>query len=106
MTQPVIAELTALKQTLVITTGDNYVGAAEPQLREKLVTLYSKVAGGYAPPSSSEMQNLQLLEDRFNQARADFEKIKAKRVNKMNSFMEKSGIAPVEMKTFADFLGE
>ena len=106
VTQPVIAELTALKQTLVITTGDNYVGAAEPQLREKLVTLYSKVAGGYSPPSSSEMQNLQLLEDRFNQARADFEKIKAKRVNKMNSFMEKSGIAPAEMKTFAEFVGE
>ena len=30
------AKLDALKETMVITKGDNYVGTAEPQLREKM----------------------------------------------------------------------
>ena len=33
-------ELTELKKTLVITTGDNYVGTAESELREKMADLF------------------------------------------------------------------
>ena len=50
---------------MVITTGDNYVGAAEPQLREKLGALYSKIAQGFAPPTNAEKDNMKLLVDRF-----------------------------------------
>ena len=102
--KPVISELTALKETVVITTGDNYVGSAEEQLREKLGNLFSKVAGGTSPPSSAEMDNLSLLEDRFNKAKADFEKIKSKRVTKMNSYLTKNSMELVKLKTFEEFL--
>ncbi|MEM9686456.1 MAG: hypothetical protein AAF934_05990, partial [Bacteroidota bacterium] len=59
-TAALIKDLNALKQTLVITTGDNYVGSAEPQLREKLATLYSKIASSYTMPTASELENLQV----------------------------------------------
>jgi regulator of replication initiation timing len=36
-----------LRKTLVVTSGDNYVAAAEPELREKMGELYSNVASTY-----------------------------------------------------------
>jgi len=104
--QPVIDELTSLKEGLVITTGDNYVGAAEPQLREKLATLYSKVASGFNPPSASEMQNLKLLENQFVEAKATFEKIKAKRIKKLANLIVKNELPETEIKAFEEFLEE
>ena len=71
-------KLNALKETLVITTGDNYVGSAEPQLREKMAGLYSKVAGSYDKPSPAEMANLKVIEEQFEAAKASFEKLKKK----------------------------
>ena len=67
-----------LKETLVVTTGDNYVGAAEPQLREKMADLYSKIAGSYDVPSQAELDNLLVIEKRFTIAKNDFEKLKKK----------------------------
>jgi hypothetical protein len=72
------AKLNALKETLVITTGDNYVGSAEPQLREKLTDLFSKLADNYDKPSSSELQNLKIITTRYETAKADFAKLKKK----------------------------
>ncbi|ELR71655.1 hypothetical protein C900_02391 [Fulvivirga imtechensis AK7] len=102
--EAVAKSLNDLKDTMVITKGDNYVGSAEPQLREKLSDLYSKIASGYEKPSASEMQNLQLLEERFNKAKADFNKIKEKEVSKMNTYIQKNNLKPVELKSFEDFL--
>ena len=76
LTDKMIPTLTALKESSVITTGDNYVGQAEPELREKLATLYSKVASGYVPPSASEMDNLKLIEEQFNEIKEGLEKVK------------------------------
>jgi len=104
--QPVIDELTTLKKSLVITTGDNYVGAAEPQLREKVATLYGKVAAGFNPPSPSEMENLQLLETRFNNAKEQFDTIRSKRIGKLNNYIVKNDKAPAEIMSFEDFLDE
>ena len=73
-----IAALTKLKESLVITTGDNYVGSAEPQLREKMADLYSKIANSYDKPSSAELENLSIIEDRFSKAKNDYAKIKKK----------------------------
>lgn len=67
-----------LKKTLVVTTGDNYVGAAEPQLREKMADLYSKVASSYDVPSQAELDNLAAIEKRFETAKNSFEKLKKK----------------------------
>jgi hypothetical protein len=72
------SSLTSLKETLVITTGDNYVGSAEPQLREKMGDLYSKVASSYDKPSNNELENFKIIEARFNKAKEDFAKLEKK----------------------------
>jgi len=87
-------KLNSLKETLVITTGDNYVGSAEPQLREKMTALFSKVASSYDKPSSSEMKNLTVIANRFDKAKTDFAKLKKK-------FKSKE---PLTIKTFEEFL--
>ena len=104
--QPVISELNSLKETLVITTGDNYVSSAEPQLREKLGDIYSKVASSYDRVSITEKQNMKLIEDRFNKAKEDYGVIKTKRIGKMSSFIEKNGLKPVELVSYEDFLSK
>lgn len=84
--------LNTLKETLVITTGDNYVGSAEPQLREKMSDLYAKIAGSYDKPTSNELDNLSIIEDRFSAAKKDFAKLK------------KKAKVELELKTFEEFL--
>ena len=79
---------------MVVTTGDNYVGAAEPQLRERMADLYSKVASSYDKPSSAELANLKVIADRFNKAKEDFGKIKTK-------YLKKEAL---EFKSFDEFL--
>jgi len=73
-----LAKLNELKESLVITTGDNYVGAAEQQLREKMADLYSKVASSYDVPSAADMANLELIRNRFETAKSDFDRLKPK----------------------------
>lgn len=87
-------KLNSLKETLVITTGDNYVGAAEPQLRERMADLYSKIASSYDKPSAAELQNLEVIAERFNTAKTDFAKLKDKYLKKQ----------AVTLMTFEDFL--
>ncbi|MEN8187171.1 MAG: hypothetical protein ABFR05_08595, partial [Bacteroidota bacterium] len=84
-----------LKETLVITTGDNYVGASEPQLREKVADLYSKVASSYDKPTSSELENLDVLEERFSNAKKDFDKLK-----------QDSETEDLQLKSFEEFISE
>jgi photosystem II stability/assembly factor-like uncharacterized protein len=71
-------KLQTLKESLVITTGDNYVGAAEPQLREKMASLYSKVAESYSKPSPNEIEYFEVINDRFLAAKTNFEKLEKK----------------------------
>lgn len=98
------AKLQPLKEGLVITTGDNYVGAAEPQLREKLANLYSKIASSFEPPSAAEKDNLSLLSDRFNKAKQDYNKIKSKEVAKLKALMEKKEWKAPKLLSFEEFL--
>ncbi len=102
--EPLIEALNNLKETLVVTEGDNYVDSREPQLRGKIADLFSKIAGGFSAPSASEMDNLSLLEERFSNARKDFEEIKLKRVLKMEKYLENSGSEPIEIKSYEDFI--
>ena len=44
LVDPLITDLDAMKKSWVVTTGDNYVGQAEPELREKIASLYGDVA--------------------------------------------------------------
>ncbi len=89
------SKLSELKKSLVITTGDNYVGAAKKQLREKMADLYSKVASSYDKPSANELDNLALIEEEMKSANKRYSKIIKK-------------IKPELMpeKTFDDFINE
>ncbi|MEM1258287.1 MAG: hypothetical protein AAGH81_07155 [Bacteroidota bacterium] len=87
-------KLNTLKETLVITTGDNYVGAAEPQLRERMADLYSKVASSYDKPSPAELGNLKVITTRFDKAKQDFVKIRDKYLKKQE----------LRLKSFDEFL--
>ena len=102
--QPVIDELTALKETLVVTTGDNYVGTAPLQLREKLSAIYADVASNFEAPSSPQLANIKLLTDRFQKAKEDFAKIKSKRFSKLEKYLSKIEMPAFSIKSREDFL--
>ena len=89
------SELNELKKSLVITTGDNYVGAAKKQLREKMSDLYSKVASSYDKPSANELENLALIEKEMKSANKRYSKI----LKKVNSTL-------IPEKSFEDFINE
>ncbi|WP_282042587.1 WD40/YVTN/BNR-like repeat-containing protein [Winogradskyella flava] len=88
-------KMLALKETLVITTGDNYVGSAEPQLRELMTQVFAKIAYSYDKPSPNEMDNLSIIEERFSKAKKDFEKLKSKAKTKT-----------MALQSFEDFLND
>ncbi len=90
----IVSRLSKLKESLVITTGDNYVGSAEPQLREIMSDLYSKIATGYDRPSNAELESLQIINERFQVAKKAYAKIK-----KRMKFMGK-----LTLKTFDEFV--
>jgi photosystem II stability/assembly factor-like uncharacterized protein len=104
LSTPVSKALNALKETLVVTTGDNYVDTAEPKLREKMATVYSKIASSYQAPSASEKETIRDLMERFEKAKKDFADIKAKQVKAMEAYMQKNNIEPVKLKSFDEFL--
>jgi hypothetical protein len=101
---PFISETARLKENLVVMKGDNYVGAAEPQLREKLALLYSKVASSFYVPSKAELDNMDALEGRFNTGKSDFKKIKEKHLPKINRALYKDKVQPVMIKTYDEFI--
>jgi len=89
------SELNQLKTSLVITTGDNYVGAAKKQLREKMSDLYSKVASSYDKPSANELENLALIEKEMKKANKRYVKI-----------LKKIDSEQIPEKSFDDFIKE
>lgn len=89
-TQKLRQELEQLKGTLVITTGDNYVGAADPQLREDLADLFGKVVQGFAPPSVPELANQNEVEGRFQAAQKSFSTLQKQAI----ALLEKAGKMP------------
>lgn len=104
---PFIGELNNLKEKLVVTKGDNYVGAAEPQLREKMAELYAKVADSYYKPNQAELSNLAAIETRFTESKNEFKKIKDKNLPKITGFKSKDGAPqPLILKTFEEFKRE
>ena len=89
------SDLNNLKTSLVITTGDNYVGAAKKQLREKMSDLYAKVASSYDKPSANELENLELIEKEMKSANKRYDKI----IQKISSEL-------LPEKSFDDFINE
>ena len=97
-------DLEALRKDLVITTGDNYVASAEPELRERMGNLYSGVASSYDRVSGAQKQNYELINDEWQKAQARSVEIKKKHMDKFLSYLEKNNIAAPEFQSKADFL--
>lgn len=97
-------DLNDLKETLVVTTGDNYVGSAEPQLREKMSDLYSVIVGNYDKPSNSQLANLKIITTRFNEAKEEFYKIKNKQVGKLEKSAFSVQMESLKVKSYENFI--
>jgi len=96
--------LNTLLKTLVITTGDNYVGTADPEIREKMGDLYSGIVSNYGKVSQSKKDNFELISEEFEDAKNKYQAIKNKEVKKFYSFLEKNEIALPKIKSKEEFL--
>jgi photosystem II stability/assembly factor-like uncharacterized protein len=105
LSQELMKSIDAYKLDKVITTGDNYVGAAEPQLRENMADLFSEVSGQIGPPSAAQLNNLVLLEKGLSKAHEEFKAID-KTFQKWNKLMSKQGFEEMVLKTKEEFLSE
>lgn len=99
-----IKDLFDLKKTLVTTTGDNYVDSEAAKLRGNIADLYAKIAGSFQAPTTSEMENMKFLEERFNDAKKKYNTIKTKRVSKLEKDVEGKGLTKIEFMTFEQFI--
>ena len=99
-----ITSLNNLKKTLVITTGDNYVGAAEDQLREDMGDLYSVVANNFDKPGNSQYNNLASLNKRLEEAQTKYSYIKNKELAKLEKTGSKYNLESMKAWSFDEFL--
>jgi photosystem II stability/assembly factor-like uncharacterized protein len=97
-------KLDQLRDNLVITKGDNYVGQGEPKLREKLGDIFSTIGSYYGAPSSSQMATVQMLESELQRRKSEFEKILSTDIKKFESDLNKEKIALPQVKTKDAFL--
>ncbi len=93
------------KAKMVVTTGDNYVGSAEKQLREKLGELYANIANNFTAPSASQLDNLEAIKITFDSALKDFNLLKSKYDAIVKKQAEANAIT-TKIKTFAEFIAE
>ena len=94
-----------LKAKLVVTTGDNYVGSAEKQLREKMGELYSNIASNFNAPSASQLENFEAIKQRFDGSIAEFKTLKLKNEAVIQKQVTGTAI-PFVLKTFEQFVAE
>ncbi len=99
------AALEELKGRLVVTTGDSYVGAAEPQLREKMGDLYATIASNFTAPSASQMENLEVIKSRFDKGIQEFKSLDAKYGATFQKKAKENNM-PVVLKSFTEFVTE
>ncbi|MEZ4881220.1 MAG: hypothetical protein R2775_02395 [Flavobacteriaceae bacterium] len=102
--QKLFDALENLRKDLVITSGDNYVASAEPELREKMGDLYSNVASNFNKVSGASKANFVLISEEFSKAMKRYETIMEKEGEKFNSFLEKNNIAKPELQSKEEFL--
>ena len=97
-------ELNDLKKVLVITSGDNYVGTVENQLREKMSNVYGAITGYYGAPTKTQMQNIALIEGEMNSARKNFSSIQSGSLSKYVNALKKNEITAPNLKTFEEYV--
>lgn len=94
----------ALKKTLVIMEGDNYVGRGENQLREDMGDIYSTIGSYYGKPSSSQLETVALIEYRLEEAKNSWNAIKDSQWAKYFNAAIKSGLEGIELKSYEEFV--
>ena len=92
-----------LKEKLVITKGDNYVGSSEPQLREKLADLYSTIASSFNAPTNAQLENLEAIKSTFGESMKQFKELKTKYGAKISMKAKEQNI-PFVLKTFEEYV--
>ncbi len=92
-----------LKTTLVVTTGDSYVGSAEPELREKLASLYATIANNFTAPTNAQMQNFENIKERFDNSLKELDNLNSKYRKKIEDNAKSENI-PFELKTKEEFI--
>lgn len=97
-------DLTKLKKTLVVTTGDMYVQSAEPELKERIGMLYNTVASNAVKPSNTHFNNYQLHKSDFDKAIEHFNTLNKKQFNKIEKYAEKNSLKPISLKSLDEFL--
>ena len=102
--QLVSKELDGLRDKMVITKGDNYVGAGEPRLREKLGDIYSTVGSYYGAPSSTQLENIKMLQTSFDEAKIQFEKMKTSSIKAYEKELAKKSKQSPIVLSYEDFL--
>ena len=102
--QQLNADLDDIRARCVVTTGDNYVGSAEPQLREKIGDIYSTIGSYYGAPSSSQLENVETLKASYAQEWAAFQSLVKGSLDKFQKEWVKSGKTPVEIMTRSAFV--
>jgi photosystem II stability/assembly factor-like uncharacterized protein len=98
--------LEALREDLVVTTGDNYVSAGEPKLREKMGELYSNVASSHDRVSGTHKLNYERIAEDFTAAKERYRKILDHDGKKFMSFLEKNGLDKPGIQTKEEFLNK
>jgi hypothetical protein len=98
-------KLDSLRNKLVVTSGDNYVGAAEPQLKEKFNDIYGTINSYYGAPSSTQLENISSLKNDLNKAKLEFEKLN-KDFKKVldKSFEKNTNVKQPNIQSFEEFL--
>jgi hypothetical protein len=98
-------DLTAMRNTLVVTTGDNYVGAAEDELREKLNEIFATISSYFGAPSTSELANITALSNELNKAKKQFDVLQETKIKALKSLLEKdTEIKKPEILSFDEFI--
>lgn len=84
-------QLDQTKEKMVVLTGDNYVGQAEPRLREKIAALYSEIVNYPGFPSNAQLKNLELLQKEFEQTKKEVDTLIQESKNK-NDMLKKAKV--------------
>jgi photosystem II stability/assembly factor-like uncharacterized protein len=103
--QQLYDSLENLRTDLVVTTGDNYVASAEPELRERMGELYANIAGSYDRVTGAQMQNYELIKQEFENEKQRFADIKNKEGKKFMKFLEKNGME-LKIESKQEFLSD
>jgi photosystem II stability/assembly factor-like uncharacterized protein len=98
-----LKEINALKETLVVLKGDNYVGTAEKQLREKIAELYSTICFFPGRPTNAQMSNLKVLEEKLNDAKTKTDGFVAK-LTTINPALIKAQLPEIKFRSREDFM--